>query len=81
MTAVLIGVFLALLAALALGIAMGYFLAQTRDHGLNEQLDRANADLEAHAVELADANEEITCLLEELHRARRGDEGRGLRSG
>ena len=48
---------------------------------LIEALRRARSDLEAHAVELADANEEITCLLEELHEARRERPGQsGLRS-
>lgn len=42
-----------------------------REASLIEQLARADDDLRAHAVEIADANEEITCLLEQLHEARR----------
>ncbi len=34
------------------------------------RLQQAEADLVAHAQELRDANEEITCLLEQLHEAR-----------
>ena len=37
---------------------------------LAERLEQAEADLIAHAQELRDANEEITCLLEQLHEAR-----------
>ena len=37
---------------------------------LAELLEQAEADLVAHAQELRDANEEITCLLEQLHEAR-----------
>lgn len=44
-----------------------------REAALIEQLARADDDLRAHALELADANEEITCLLEQLHEARRPD--------
>lgn len=44
-----------------------------REASLIEQLARADDDLRAHALELADANEEITCLLEQLHEARHRD--------
>lgn len=44
-----------------------------REASLIEQLARADDDLRAHALELADANEEITCLLEQLHEARHAD--------
>lgn len=37
---------------------------------LADRLQQAEADLVAHAQELRDANEEITCLLEQLHEAR-----------
>ena len=42
-----------------------------REAGLIEALARADDDLHARARELAVANEEITCLLEQLHEARR----------
>ncbi|MEM8706680.1 MAG: hypothetical protein AAGE98_09505 [Actinomycetota bacterium] len=41
-----------------------------REAGLIEALARADADRLAHSAELADANEEIICLLEQLHEAR-----------
>ncbi|MEM7140854.1 MAG: hypothetical protein AAF548_07440 [Actinomycetota bacterium] len=41
-----------------------------REAELIERLSRAEDDLAAHAVELADANEEIICLLDDLHEAR-----------
>ena len=41
-----------------------------REASLIEDLARADADRRARARELADANEEITCLLEQLHEAR-----------
>ncbi|MEM9466591.1 MAG: hypothetical protein AAGA90_14555 [Actinomycetota bacterium] len=41
-----------------------------REASLIEALARADADLHARARELAVANEEITCLLEQLHEAR-----------
>ena len=44
-----------------------------REASLIEQLARADDDLRAHALELADANEEITSLLDQLHEARHPD--------
>ncbi len=44
--------------------------AVEREASLIEALARADADLHARARELAVANEEITCLLEQLHEAR-----------
>lgn len=44
-----------------------------REASLIEALARADDDLRAHARELADANEEINCLLEQLHEARRSN--------
>ena len=41
-----------------------------REAALIEALARADSDLHARARELAIANEEITCLLEQLHEAR-----------
>ena len=41
-----------------------------REAALIEALARADDDLRARARELAIANEEITCLLEQLHEAR-----------
>lgn len=41
-----------------------------REAALIEELARARDDLQAHAVELADANAEITFLLNEVHEAR-----------
>lgn len=41
-----------------------------REAELIERLSRAEDDLRAHAVELADANEEITVLLDRLFEAR-----------
>lgn len=41
-----------------------------REASLIEALARADADRVAHSAELADANEEIICLLEQLHEAR-----------
>lgn len=46
--------------------------AVEREAALIEALAGANDDLHARARELAIANEEITCLLEQLHEARRG---------
>ncbi len=46
-----------------------------REASLIEALARADADLQAHATELADANEEIVCLLDQLHEARRATQG------
>lgn len=45
--------------------------AVEREAALIEALARADDDLHARARELAVANEEITCLLEQLHEARR----------
>ena len=44
--------------------------AVEREASLIEARARAHADLDARARELAVANEEITCLLEQLHQAR-----------
>jgi len=41
-----------------------------REAELIERLSQAEDDLRAHAVELADANEEITALLDQLYEAR-----------
>lgn len=46
-----------------------------REAELIERLSRAEEDLRAHADELADANEEINCLLDDLHEARSGPSG------
>ena len=78
MAAVLGAVFVALALGAALGFVIGLRFARTApetatvddDTDLAGRLEQAEADLVAHAAELRDANEEITCLLEQLHEAR-----------
>lgn len=83
MAAVLGAVFVALALSAALGFVIGLRYARTvpetttvddevavDEATMAERLEQAEADLAAHAVELRDANEEITCLLEQLHEAR-----------